>query len=148
MQPIRAVERPSQRATSDSRLHVNVVFTTARGTRAALMRAEAMVRELHATLSLWIPQVVPYQLAITEPPVALAHTERMARSLVPNSTLDECDVNVQICLCRNPGECLASSLSPRSLVFVGGRGAWWAVRERKLARSLSALGHEVIFVKQ
>jgi hypothetical protein len=146
-QSVTAERRPG-RALSESSLRLTVVFTSVPGTVAALVRAGRLARDLDLSLTLMVPQVVPYQVPVTSPPVAVSHTRQMALALISESNLNACEINVQICLCRDRLECLSRLMSARSIIFVGGRDFWWRTRERKLARALRALAYEVIFVDQ
>jgi hypothetical protein len=141
------VERRPVRARSES-LRLTVVFTTVPGTVAALGRAVRLAQDLGLSLTLLIPQVVPYQVPITCPPVAIEHTRQMALSLISASSLGAYDVAVQICLCRDRLECLRRLISARSIVFLGGRNSWWPGPEQKLGKALRALDCDVIFVDQ
>ncbi|HXJ93505.1 MAG TPA: hypothetical protein VMT20_11555 [Terriglobia bacterium] len=133
---------------SESSLQLTVVFTTVPGTAAALARASQLARDLRLNLTLLVPQVVPYQVPLTSPPVAISHTQQMALSLVSEFALNVNDTRVQICLCRDQLECLSRLITAPSIVFLGGQNSSWWRRERRLARGLRALGHEVIFVDQ
>ena len=144
-QPV--VERRPVRAHSES-LPLAVVFTTVPGTLAALARAGRLAQDLDFSLTLLIPQVVPYQVPITCPPVAIEHTWQMALSLISGFAMGACDVSVHICLCRDRLECLSRLISPRSIVFVGGRNSWWRRPEQNLGKALRARGCEVTFVRQ
>jgi len=55
------------------------------------------------------------------------------------------ETSVHIYLCRDRFETLASVLSPRSIVVLGGRKRWWPTREKSLASKLRKAGHEVVF---
>ena len=134
-------------SSSQSSAALTVVFTTVRGTVAALAQTERLARHLDFSVTLLVPQVVPYQVPVTRPPVAVEHTQKMALSLVSESAVTANDVTVQICFCRDRLECLRSLTGEPSIVFLGGRDSWWTW-ERRLATALRALGHDVILVNQ
>ena len=129
-------------------LRLTVIFTTVPGTGAALATAGGFAQDLGLRLTLLVPQVVPYQLPITRPPVAVSHIRQMALSLISASRLNAHDVNVQIWLCRDRLECLRHCMMAQSVVFLGGRNSWWRTRERRLGRALRSMGHDVVFVGQ
>ena len=135
-------------SSSQSSAGLTVVFTTVPGTMAALERATRLARDLDLCLTLLVPQVVPYQVPVTCPPVAIGHTQQTILSMLSASALNAHDINVQICLCRDRIECLSRWMGARSMVFVGRRSRWWPSQERKLERTLRALGYEVIVVEQ
>jgi len=144
--PIAAERRPAG-VRSESSLRLTVVFTTVPGTVVALTRAGRLARDLDLSLTLLVPQAVPYQVAITSPPVAVSHTQRMALSVISECALDACGIDVQIWLCRDRLACLSRLIGARSIVFLGGRNSWWRT-ERRWARALRAEGCEVIFVDE
>ncbi len=102
-----------------------------------------MAISLGASITLLVPQVVGYALPLESPPVLVEFNERRFRQIASQSPVE---TNVQIYLCRNKFETLASVLTSRSLVVVGGRKRrWWPTRDEALARDLRRAGHEVIF---
>ena len=142
-------ERLSRPAMAESegsaRLEVNVIFTGTQGTLAALRIAGQLAGNLGARITLLVPQIVPYPLPITEPPVPVEFTERRFRTLAGNEANEGVQTLVHICLCRDRRRCLAQFLKPRSLVVIGGKTRWWPTEERRLALMLESKGHEVIF---
>jgi hypothetical protein len=42
---------------------------------------------------------------------------------------------------------LLATLSPNSLVVIGGRKKWWPTTEKLMARRLRHAGHKVIFIE-
>jgi len=127
---------------ADKRLNVAVVFTSIEATLAALKEAGTLASSLGARITLLVPQVVPYPLPLESPPVLVVFNERRFRVIASESPVA---TNVQIYLCRDSFEALASVLSPGSLVVLGGTKRWWPTREKSLARKLRRAGHEVIF---
>jgi len=127
---------------ADSRLSIAVIFTSLDSTLAALKKAGALAARLRACITLVVPQIVPYPLPLTSPPVLLDFSERRFRVIA-----GEIPVETTICiyLCRDRGETLMTVLKPHSLVVVGGREGWWPTPEMRLARKLRRGGHEVVF---
>ena len=128
----------------EPRLSVAVVFTSVEPTLAALRKAGALAHRLSGRITLLVPQVVPYPLPLTSPPVLLDWNERRFRVIADESPVE---TTVQIYLCRDHLETLRTVLSPHSLVVVGGRKRWWPTPEKRLARTLRRAGHEVIFTE-
>ena len=127
-----------------SRLNVAVVFTSVDATLAALRKAGVLANRLGGRITLVVPQIVPYPLPLTSPPVLLDWSEKRFRVIASESLVETA---VLIYLCRDRLETLTGVLSPRSLVVVGGRKRWWPTAEQRLARTLRRAGHEVIFTE-
>ena len=130
---------------TDSKLEISVVFTSVAWTIAALKRAAVLADQLGARITLLVPQVVPYPLPLTSPPVLLAFNERRFRLIASESPVE---TRVNIYLCREPFETVKAILKGRSLVVLGGRrGRWWPTAEQRLAGKLRRSGHEVVFAE-
>ena len=54
---------------ANSKLNVAVIFTSIESTLSALRRAGALASRLRASITLIVPQIVPYPLPLTSPPV-------------------------------------------------------------------------------
>jgi hypothetical protein len=125
-----------------ARLNVAVVFTSVDATLAALREAGVLATRLNGQITLVVPQVVPFPLPLTSPPVLLDWNERRFRVIASESPVD---TTVRLYLCRDRLETLLKVLSPHSLVVVGGPRRWWPNAEKRLARRLRRGGHEVIY---
>jgi hypothetical protein len=140
-----ATGRPAQPGTerADRRLNISVVFTSVEPTLAALKEASALATSLGARVTLLVPQVVPYPIPLESPPVLVEFNERRFHVIASQSRVE---TRVHIYLCREKSATLASVLSPRSIVVLGGRKRrWWPTRDEVIARELRRAGHEVIF---
>jgi hypothetical protein len=124
---------------------VTVIYTTEEGTLAALKAARDLTGKLDGQLILAVPEVVPRQLALEDPPVPIEFLERRALRLVSESGIRGEDVRIQIWLCRDRRKCLQRVLSPGSLVVMGGKWRGWLRDEWRLEKWLSRQGHRVIF---
>ena len=142
--PAEAIRHPEcvSPATTATRLHVTVVFTSVEATIAALRKAGDLASRLSACITLLVPQLVPYPLPLTSPPVLLDFNERRFRVIAAGSPIE---TSVHIYLCRDRWETVTGVLKPHSLVVVGGRRRWWPTAETRLANRLRQAGHEVIF---
>ena len=136
------IPEPADRAP---RLHIAVIFTSIEPTLWALREAGAHASRLNASLTLVVPQIVPYPRPLSSPPVLLEFSERRFRVLA-----GECPVEtaVRIYLCRDRDVMLKQVLPPHSIVVLGGRKHWWPTGEKHLARMLRRASHEVIFVER
>ena len=117
------------------------MFTSVPATLLALRRAASLASRLNAHITLVVPQLVPYPLPLTSPPVLVDFNERRFRvitSEIPVAT------TVRVYLCRDKMDALALALGPRSLVVVGTRRRWWPTPETRLASKLRHAGHHVI----
>jgi hypothetical protein len=139
-----ATGRPAQPSTTeaDQKLNISVVFTSVESTLAALKEAGGLANSLGARITLVVPQVVPYPLALETPPVLIDFNEKRFRTIASQSPVE---TTVQIYLCRDGLETLQNVLNPGSIVVIGGHKRWWPTREKKLARQLRRAGHEVVF---
>jgi hypothetical protein len=142
--PAIAYPAPPEHDEKEGRLDVAVVFTSPEATLCALKQAGALASRLSARIVLVVPQVVPFPLPLTSPPVLLDFQEERLRSIASQSSVE---TTVRIYLCRDRWELLETALKPRSLVVVGGRKKWWPTAEKLLARRLRKSGHEVILAE-
>jgi hypothetical protein len=130
---------------SDSKLEITVVFTSVDATLAALKEAGNLAENLGARITLLVPQIVPYPLPLTSPPVLVDFNERRLRVIASHCCVE---TRVSIYLCRDTLETLKSVLKPGSLVVVGTRRRWWPTSERKLAAKLRHSGYEVVVTER
>jgi len=131
----------------DRELVINVVFTTATGTLAALRAAQDMAGDLNAQCVLLVPQIVPLQFSFSSPPVSIEFTERRAHPLALECR-GNLEISIRVYLCGDTRKCLLKALKPQSIILLGGRRRWGLAREQRMARLLQANGHRVIFVDE
>jgi hypothetical protein len=82
----------------DASLNISVIFTSAGATVAALKTAGALAQSLGARVTLVVPQIVPYPLPLTSPPVLLEFQERRFQEIAAESPVN---IRVQLYLCRD-----------------------------------------------
>jgi hypothetical protein len=132
---------------TDSKLNISVIFTSVEATLGALKEAGNLASSLGGHITLIVPQIVPYPLPLTSPPVLVDFNERRLRVLASG-----CRVETRVCiyLCRDALETLTSVLKPHSLVVVGSRKTWWPwpTGEKRLASQLRHAGHEVVVTER
>jgi len=133
------------REEAERKLNVAVVFTSVESTLLALKEAGTLANSLSARITLMVPQVVPYPLPLESPPVLVEFNEQRFRVIASESLVETA---VQIYLCRDRLEMLLGTLSPNSLVVIGGRKKWWPTTEKLMARRLRQAGHKVIFIER
>lgn len=139
-----AIGYPVAAEVQEQKLNVTVVFTSVSATVAAMMKAGALAESLGARITMVVPQVVPFPLELTSPPVLLEFQERRFREI---AKLSPVEIRVNLYLCRDVIETAKAVLKPHSLVVVGGLRRFWPTREKALARTLRKAGHEVIFIE-
>jgi hypothetical protein len=127
---------------SENGLNITVVFTSTEATLGALREAAVLANRLSGRITLLVPQIVPYPLPLSSPPVLLDWNHRRFRILAGLSLVQ---TKVLLYLCRDRDDALRSALPPRSLVVLGGRHRWWPTAEKRLAACLRRAGHEVVF---
>jgi len=139
-----ANEHPAQPISeeTDRQLNIAVVFTSVESTLTALKEAGNLANSLSARITLVVPQVVPQPLPLETPPVLVEFNENRFRVMASESPVE---TSVQIYLCRDRFETLASVLKSGSIVVLGGRKRWWPTKEQTLARQLRRVGYEVLF---
>jgi hypothetical protein len=130
-----------------NKLNISVVFTSVEATLAALKEAGNLASSLGGQITLVVPQIVPYPLPLTSPPVLVDFNERRLKVLASGCRVE---TRVSIYLCRDAVETLKSVLKPHSLVVVGSRKSWWPwpTPEKRLAAQLRNAGHEVVVTER
>ena len=83
-----------------------------------------------------VPQVVPYPLPLTGPPVLLGFSQRRFRDIARESPVE---TRVCLYLCRDRLETVARALKPHSLVVVAGRKDGGRLQRRAWPVSCGAL---------
>jgi hypothetical protein len=126
-------------------LEVNVLFTTTKGTHSALRMAGKLAGDLGARIRLIVPQVVPFPLELSHPPVK---PEFIARGVCTMVSQHAIETEIQICLCREKLDAPLSVLKPNSIVVVGGRKRFWRTEETRIAELIRRQGHQVVFIDQ
>jgi hypothetical protein len=143
--PVAGVPARPLAAESDSKLDISVVFTSVDATLAALKEAGSLAASLGGRITLIVPQIVPYPLPLTSPPVLVDFNERRLRVIAHHSRVD---TRVSVYLCRDPLETLGSVLKPNSVVVIGVRRHWWPTAEKRLEKKLRHLGHHVVITEK
>jgi hypothetical protein len=141
----RSIFEFAERSGLDRGLEVSVLFTTTRATLSALRMAGRLADDLGARIRIIVPQVVPFPLELTRPPVGPDFTARRVRTIVAEHAVE---TEIEICLCREKVDAALSALKPNSLVVVGGRKRFWRTEETRLAELIRRQGHQVVFIDQ
>jgi hypothetical protein len=123
-------------------LEVVVLHTTTTATLRNLKTAAELAAGLAAKIRLLVLEVVPYPLEVESPRVPIEFTQRRFRTVASSARVDTL---IDIRLGRERRQMLESALKPGSLVVLDG-GGWWT-RERRLARRLERLGHQVVLTR-
>ena len=121
---------------------IAVVFTSVEATVGTLKHAGVLARQLDARIAIIVPQVVPWPLDLTSPPVPLEFNEARFRAIASQIGVP---TEVRIYLCRDFTQTVTRVLRPGSIVMVGGRSRWWPTAEKRLGGRLRRAGHTVIF---
>jgi hypothetical protein len=124
-------------------LSIAVIYNSVEFTLSALRKAGALAHNLHARITLIVPEIVPYPLPLGSPPVEREFKERAFRVLADEGPVETC---VRIYVCRDRLTMLRTVLEPHSLIVMGAKDRWWPTREKRLAGRLRQLGHQVVLV--
>jgi hypothetical protein len=136
-----AVQERVSRTTQCSSLEVIVLHTTIRETLQALRTGAQLANGLAAHIRLLVLEVVPYPLPLTAPPISAEFSRRHFRTVASQASID---TSVDIRVGRDRAQMLEFALNPHSLIVLGERRGWWPTAERRLAKRLERLGHQVV----
>lgn len=125
----------------DAPLEVIVLHTTTSATLQALRTAARLAEGLAVRIRLLVLEIVPYPLPLDEPQVPLEFTHRHFRTVALESKIE---TGVDIRLGRDKAQMLESALKPHSLVVMAAKTGWWPTAEKRLAKRLERLGHQVV----
>ena len=117
-------------------LEVNVLYTTTKATLSALRVARKLAHDLGARIRVIVPQVFPFPLELSRPPVKPEFTARRVCTMVSTHAIE---TEIQICLCREKLDAPLSTLEPNSIVVVGGKKRFWRTQENLSIRINSAV---------
>src|ERR1700687_5446542 len=113
-----ATGHPAQQTIEQQdQLNIAVVFTSVESTLAALKEAGTLAESLGAQITLLVPQVAPYPLALESPPVLVDFNEKRFHVIASQSPVK---TKVRIYLCRDQMETLKGVLRLGSIVVIGG----------------------------
>ena len=139
--------RGAGESSPGAKLEVNVIFTNAKATLAALKTAGSLASDLQARINVVWLCAVPYSLPLDRPPVSVPFIERQLLELTSQGAQGPWETNILLILCRDKRQALLQALEPQSLVVIGSLGRWWPARENGLAKVLQSEGHQVIFAR-
>jgi hypothetical protein len=131
------------RQEPDETLTVHVIWTGDAATAAALRSASRLAAFAEGTVCLDVLYRVPFALPLHQPQVSAAWLHSHYRNFVDSAGVQ---ASIHICLCRDEMEAVKDLFKTPAIVVVGGRKRTWLNKERRLARLLERLGHEVLFV--
>jgi hypothetical protein len=125
-------------------LAVNVAFTSERATAAALRYAAKLASGLGARVRVLVPEVIPYGRDLDDP---LVSQEFVADRVIKVERDAGVDADVEIVLCRDRAEGLHDALGHDGVLLIGAGSRWWPFRQKRLARRLARLGHQVLLLE-
>jgi hypothetical protein len=138
---IAATQGANNDTRGDAPLEVIVLHTTTRSTLQALRTAARLAEGLAARIRLLVLEIVPYPLPVSAPQVPMEFTHRHFRTVASETAID---TDVDIRLGRDKAQMLESALKPHSLVVMAAKTGWWPTAEKRLAKRLENLGHQVV----
>jgi hypothetical protein len=141
---LKQISNPRDAAATAGSLNVQVVATSASGTRAALQAAQAMAAGLDARIVVVVPQVVHYHESLEHPTVSPDFVGNRFRTVAEALAMD---VEVRVCVCRSQTTALASALPRDAVVLVGGKTRrWWPTAEQRLTAALVSRGCRALLI--
>jgi acetyl esterase/lipase len=129
-------------SSEPAKLVVTVLFTTAESTRTALKLAARLAKGFDTSIEVVAPQVVPFPDPLDHPSIDTGFLLRRLCEVVAGVPVQTA---VHLILGRDLEQILLSALRPNSIVLIGEHEPLWPGRRRRLAESLRARGHQVIF---
>jgi len=129
------------------RPRISVIYTNIEGTLAALDAAVRFSRGLEAEIVLLVAEELALYYSLDHPPIATAFFERVCKAILAELQLDATAIRLEIYFCRRQIKCFEAALHPRSVVLLGTGHHFWRRKERKLASTLKALGHDALLVQ-
>lgn len=122
---------------------VQVIATTAVGTRAALIEARRVASQLKLNKVVMLVPRLASSVASVESPDDDATTVATYRQLARRLGVD---ATVNLCICRSVREMLQWMVPRGCMVILGGRRRWWwPTREQRTADLLKHRGHLIVF---
>jgi len=135
---------PPVSGRSDRTLEVVVLFTTPAATLLALQSAAKLSDGLSAQIRLVVPWVVPYPLALEEPPVKPSVISRKLCEMAHQAGVD---CSIEISLCRDRWQAIKQAIPEHSLVMIGAKPRWWEFGKQKLNQQLREEGHQIAYAE-
>jgi hypothetical protein len=127
-------------------LDVNVIFTGAEQTRAALKAAVEFGNGLRIRVHIWAAIVVPMRVSLDAPLVSVTFFERQLQEIAAGSMLDASEREIHLYICRNWIVTLLHVVKKNSVVLLGGRKLWWHTQTMRMASALQAHGYRVAWI--
>jgi hypothetical protein len=125
----------------ERQLEIAVVFTSIGLTAQVMKEAGLLANQIGARITLIVPQVVPWPLQLSTPPVLLDFHEARFRAIANRTGVP---TDVRIYLCRDRIPTVEQAIQHGTIVMIGVRKRFWPTAERRLAWALRRRGHQVI----
>jgi hypothetical protein len=140
-----ATPRTTAGETSRPALTVTVLFTDVPHTLTAVRQAASLGSSLNASLRILMPVIVPYPLALSEPPVDCRILHGRLRTVAEGADIP---TRIDVVYCRDRAEAAEKCLEPHSVVVVCWRKRWLFDSNAGLVKRLSRRGHHVITARR
>jgi hypothetical protein len=125
----------------ERQLEIAVVFTSIDLTARVMKEAGLIAHQIGAKITVIVPQVVPWPLQLSTPPILLDFHEAHFRAIANRTGVP---TDVRIYLCRDRIPTVEKVIQHGTIVMIGARKRFWPTAERRLAWALRRRGHQVI----
>lgn len=133
---------PRAELTTD---RVYVLFTSFEETLAAVRVANRFARALHSRLTVVHFRPVAFGAPLECPGgLSPAETQEFKERL----EVENCEAEVQVCLCRDARGALATIFNGRAVVVLGRHRRWWPTAADRWRRTLETAGHLVVMADE
>lgn len=137
--------RPGREQARSAPRRVYVLFTDLEETLGAVRVARRLAPAFDGRVTVVHFRALDFGASLDAPAgISPAETEAFRERL----EAEGCEVDVNVCVCRNARRALPAVIDAHSLVVVGGQHRWWPTPSDRWRRTLEEEGYAVVSVNQ